>query len=261
MKLDYVKIKNFRSIEDITVDFDPTCRVLVGINESGKSNILKALALLDKDSSPVKKDDLREALPDEGPIDESYIQFVFKFEKGESDQLLEEVYSKIFSSVKNPNVVSFEGRNKTIKRFCADRNGGLYTVNILNESKLFQYWELVSKYKLLLDWKKPTSACPQDYNVELKGEQHTLAQYKLVRVTDLPDVPEGYLENATIDDLAELTGDVITEIVEENLPDTLFWEYDEENLLPSSVKIEEFSVNPNSCTPLKNMFTLVLAPH
>ncbi len=45
MKLNRVQIKNFRSIKDIEIDFDPSCRVLVGINESGKSNILNALAL------------------------------------------------------------------------------------------------------------------------------------------------------------------------------------------------------------------------
>lgn len=256
MKLDRVEIKNFRSIKDITVNFDPPCRVLVGINESGKSNILSALALLDKGRNPVKKDDLREALPDEAPIEDSHVQFVFKFEKDESDQLLEEVSSRILSNVKYPNIVSLGEKNKTVEGFCASHGEGLYSANILDEDKLFKYWRLESKYKLLSDWKKPTSACPQDYNVELMGEQHTLAHYKLIQVTDLPDVPEGYLEIAKINDLAELTGDVITEIVEKNLPDTLFWEYDEKNLLPSSVKIEEFSDNPDSCIPLKNMFAL-----
>lgn len=55
MRLKSVEIRNFRSINDITVDFDPTCRVLVGINESGKSNILNALALLSDDNDPDKK--------------------------------------------------------------------------------------------------------------------------------------------------------------------------------------------------------------
>lgn len=36
MKPDRVEIKNFRSIQEVEIDFDPPCRVLVGINESGK---------------------------------------------------------------------------------------------------------------------------------------------------------------------------------------------------------------------------------
>src|SRR3989344_8795037 len=101
MKLDRVEIKNFRSIQEIKIDFDPPCRVLVGINESGKSNILNALALLSDDYDPVKKDDLREALPDEDPIEESYVRFVFKFEKNQADKALENVSSKILASEKN----------------------------------------------------------------------------------------------------------------------------------------------------------------
>lgn len=100
MKLDSVRIKNFRSIKEIRFDFDPPCRVLVGINESGKSNILTALSLLSDDYEPDKKDDLREALQNEGEIDESYVRFVFKFEKKESDQLFKAVSSVILSSLK-----------------------------------------------------------------------------------------------------------------------------------------------------------------
>ena len=49
---------------------------------------------------------------------------------------------------------------------------------------------------------------------------------------------------------------MITKIVKKNLPDTLFWEYDDVNLLPNSVLIDEFSNNPDSCPPLRNMFGL-----
>src|SRR5579872_1874220 len=106
MKLNRVEIKNFRSIKDITVSFEPACRVLVGINESGKSNILNALAFLGEEYKPVRKNDLREALPDEEPITESLIRFIFRFEKVESDELLENVSSKILSKEKNPEIVS-----------------------------------------------------------------------------------------------------------------------------------------------------------
>lgn len=256
MKLNRVEIKNFRSVQDIVIKFDPPCRVLVGINESGKSNILNALALLSDDYEPVKKDDLREALPDEDPIDESYVRFVFKFEKDESDKLFEAVSSKVLASSKNPDIVSIDGKNGGVKEFCAIRDEGLYKADIFEEEKSFNYWKLDSEYRLLGGWKKPTSACPQDFNVELKGQQHKLAEYKLVRAADLADIPEGYLEDAKLDDLAALSGNAITEIIEENLPDALFWEYDEENLLPNFVKIADFSAKPESCTPLKNMFTL-----
>lgn len=256
MRLDRVQIKNYRSIENIEVNFDPPCRVLVGINESGKSNILNALNLLDAEVKPVKKDDLREALPDEDPIEESFVRFVFKFGKGESDELFDSVSSKITANTKNPEIVSSGNKKYSLKEFCVTKNEGLYTANILMENKSFKYWSFDSKLKLVDGWKKPTAACPADYSVELKGENIKLSQFKLIRVSDFTGIPENYLEDAGISDFESLVGSAITEVTEENLPDTLFWEYDEENLLPNSVVISSFADKPDTCIPLKNMFLL-----
>ncbi|MFA6081787.1 MAG: AAA family ATPase [Patescibacteria group bacterium] len=254
MKLNRVEIKNFKSIKNITVNFEPACRVLVGINESGKSNILNALSFLRKDSKPVKKDDLRQELPDEDPIEEAYIRFVFKFEKPESDKLLETVSTKILANVKNPEIVLIGEKVQSVKNYCATRNEGLYTADILDEEKSFKYWSV--NYRLIAGWKKLTSACPQDFSIEIKGQKCILSQYKLIRAADFTEIPVEYLEDAKIADLAAFSGETIIAITEENLPDTLFWKYDENNLLPSSVKIEEFSANPDTCVPLRNMFTL-----
>lgn len=256
MKLTRVEIKNFRSIQHIRLTFDPACRVLVGINESGKSNILKALALMGSDYDPVKKDDLREALPDEEAIDEAYVRFVFAFEKAESDKLFKEISVKILASAKNPDIVSISTKNKSVKEFCATRNEGLYSVNIIEEEKSFLYWRAPGNYKLIAGWKKPAKVCPADFVIEIKGEKYKLANYALVRAADLGEVPAEYLEDATIEDLFSLAGGITTNITEENLPDTLFWVYDESNLLPANVKIADFAANPDSCIPLKNMFAL-----
>ena len=256
MKLNRVQIKNFRSIRDIEINLDPPCRVLVGINESGKSNILNALALLSDDYAPVKKDDLREALSHEGPIGESEVTFIFQFEKPESDKLVEVVSAKIIAGIKNPDVVLSGKKKFSVKEFCSTRNEGLYSADILEEKKKFNYWSFDEKYKLLEGWKKPTSACPADFQIELKGQKYQLSQYKLVKTSDLENIPDGYLEDANIKEFEELVGDAITEITKENLPKALFWEYDEENILPGFVKITEFADNPDICVPLKNMFTL-----
>ncbi len=58
MRLHHVDIQNFRSIANLTITFEPSCRILVGINESGKSNILYALRLLDP-NIPSTNDDRR----------------------------------------------------------------------------------------------------------------------------------------------------------------------------------------------------------
>ena len=256
MRLNYVDIKNFRSIKEARIIIDPPCRILVGINESGKSNILKALALLSDKFNPQKKDDCREELPDEPPILESNVRFVFKFEKNESDQTFEIVSSRILAKTKNPEIIYAGGAKKTLKELCITCNEGLYTVDILTGEKTAECGKFKSHYKLLPGWKKPTSACPEDYSVDVKGQQHQLTKYVLIQSTDTTNIPEDYLENATINDLTTLIGSTVATITRENLPNTLFWEYNEANLLPHSVNIADFANNPDSCPPLRNMFAL-----
>ena len=52
MKLTKIKIENYRSIKQLDFDFQKNngkdCHILIGINETGKSNILKAMNFLDK---------------------------------------------------------------------------------------------------------------------------------------------------------------------------------------------------------------------
>src|SRR6478672_8887689 len=47
MRLQYIEIENFRSIGSLKIDFATRCRILVGINETRKTNILRALSLLE----------------------------------------------------------------------------------------------------------------------------------------------------------------------------------------------------------------------
>lgn len=255
MKLDRIKITNYKSIKDITIKLKPSCRVLVGINESGKTNILNALAFLDRDRKPNKNIDLREALPNEDPIEESGVDFIFKFEKNETDQLLKNVSSKLLTVNTDPKILQLSGgKIQKLKEYCAARNEGLYCVDILEEEGVFRYWAVCGK--ILNNWKKPSASCPPDYIVDIKGKIYQLSNYKLINTDDIKDVPSEYLEDAEIKDLYSISGQIINETTEKNFPKILFWEYDEGNLLPNTIKIDDFSGNPEVCAPLKNMFTL-----
>lgn len=43
MKLNQVKIRNFRKLSDCTIDFDDTQTIFVGANNSGKTTAMSAL--------------------------------------------------------------------------------------------------------------------------------------------------------------------------------------------------------------------------
>lgn len=260
MKLSWVDIKNFRSIKDFRVDFEPTaCRVFVGINESGKSNALKALALLSPSYKPSRINDLREKVGKETPITESYVRFLFKLEKIDIDALFMSVSSQILANVKNPDIALFKSKKLSLKEFCIERSEGLYTVDILEESKTAKYWALTTQ-KLVPGWKKPSSQCPDDYMVPVGAETKKLKDFKLVRALDFQDIPVDYLEEASIEVLGSLIGNNVTRIVKEKLPETVFWKYEESDLLPNSIDISAFADKPASYPPLRNMFILAGIP-
>lgn len=256
MKLVKAEILNFRSVKEVTVLFDPACRVLVGINESGKSNILKALSLLSEDHDPVCKDDLREILPEEDEIKDAHVKFFFRLDKSESEEVYEVISEKILASSKDPDIVLIDKKQTGLKSLCNLRSDVRYLVDIIKEEKGTSYTAFESTYKFNGNWKKPTKACPIEYEVTFKGQNFKLATYSLIRGDDFLDIPPEYLEEAKIEDLSSLIGSTCVSVAEGNFPDTLFWEYDESNLLPSQVLINDFATNPDTCAPLKNMFLL-----
>ena len=181
MKLHRVHIKNYRSIRDITIDFDPSCRVLVGINESGKSNILRALRLLGDNYKPASADDVREALPNENPVTESFVWFAFKLEKAEADQVYDTVSQLVISADVSSKIVGDRGRTQSLKELCASRDEVLY--------HHAQYWAFDNRAKLFPGWKKPASNSPQDNAFEHNGHSYQLSKSKLIRAKDFPDIP------------------------------------------------------------------------
>lgn len=52
MYISKVKIKNYRSIKDLTTNFNPGKNIIVGKNNSGKSNIIKAINIVLGKNSP-----------------------------------------------------------------------------------------------------------------------------------------------------------------------------------------------------------------
>lgn len=78
MKLDKIQIKNFRSIEDETIEIDNKCIIFVGKNEAGKSNILKAISGgLDKNSYEISAKDKRKRGSEEGKIEDFLSNIIF----------------------------------------------------------------------------------------------------------------------------------------------------------------------------------------
>ncbi|KMZ42917.1 MULTISPECIES: AAA family ATPase [Bacillales] len=253
MKLKKVDINNFRSINNITINFDPTCRILVGKNESGKSNILKALALLNNDYL-ITNSDLREGLPEEALIEKGFIRFVFSFESSERRVMLKDQLSKTLTSSSNKPIL-MQGKMKiSIEDYYLMDHDGLFKVEFPKELRYEQNWVINGKYDVLQNWKKPKSS--SNYLVSIDGIEKSIASYELIDIEDYPSIPISELEDVTPKCLHDYLGKRIRQFVNENKPETVFWSYDDTHLLPSVIDLDNFTSNPNGCVPLKSMFNL-----
>lgn len=254
MKLSRVQIKNYLSIKDLEINFDPKCQILVGINESGKTNILKALNLLDP-KAKITTRDRREAGLLEEQVTEAYVRFVFSLGTEEAVELLSRMKPLILSKTYTSPVFTLGDKNYTLYEFCSSREG-IYRADIMSGTKYASSWNL-SKGKVPKELKKVREDCPAEYAVpDTDSESKLLADYALVDTSEYPDIPKDYIEDATPDDLEAASSDFIKEQVEKQLLKVLFWDYEESKLLPPRINLDTFCATPESCIPLKRMFQL-----
>lgn len=255
MRLKYVDISNFRSIQSVKVDFEPNCRVLVGINESGKSNILRGLSLVG-DEYVSNAEDVREPLPTEKPIEEAYVRFVFSLDTSEIKNIYTSIKPKILSKNGNENLMTKEGKEISLKEFCDIKNEGLYKVDLLTTKKSASHWSIGTEYKILPNWKRPSDSCPATFTVQVDGKDVILKEYSLIDINEYKGIPETHLSSVDTNFINTFVGTEITKIIPKKLPKVVFWKYDDQNLLPPTINLDAFASNPDSVVPLKNMFTL-----
>src|SRR5712692_8706386 len=141
MRLTKVRILNYRSIADVTVSFEPSCRILVGINESGKSNVLRAMSLLLPDATPAP-DDLREFGADEDPNQPAFVRFVFQHDQAERLQAFESIKHRVLGLADEAPVLTIGQSSFTLGQAFNRRSESLYQIDIRTGLRSFAGWAL-----------------------------------------------------------------------------------------------------------------------
>lgn len=268
MRLSHVDIENFRSIRSQMIDFSPSCRILVGINETGKSNIIHALRLLSSEFE-VADGDVRDTLPSDQDYEDasSYIRFVFSLDKADYLAIVDLLWEKMLS--KKSSATLMTGSNGPVKLLDCVKNcakEGLYVVQLRTKTKLALNWVYNTSYphhsnwkanKIPTHWRAPKADMPDAIVAQdAAGNSVQVNNFELIDIRDYPDIPDQHLDSVSKEMLHKIIGSCIREIIDENLPEVLYWDYSPEFLLPDSVNIEEFKNDPDSCVPLKHMFHL-----
>lgn len=258
-----VTIKNFRSIESLDLTFKDNCRILVGINEAGKSNILKALRLLSSDYEVVNAD-LRQFGVNDDYEENAYIKFDFKLSTDIASNILNNFRALFLTTSKNLVLGKQKTKNYCISDVMETINKGCYRIDIKTKKKYAQYYILPQNIVLNSNIKKVTNDCSNDFEITLKDKQtYKLKGYNYIDIDSLQtsEIPDIYLEDITIEDLQKSYSDYVLRNVKENLPKVIFWKYEDRYLLPSEIEKDSFISNPECCIPLKNMFELAGFPN
>ena len=252
MKLLKIKIENFRSIEDLKIDFKENPRVLVGINESGKTNVLHALRLLSPDFSP-QKDDVRE--PTTGSVEISKVLFIFELDKNEIKEIYQDIQQKILIDNLSKEIIKVNGKKYNLIRFLKINNKGLYGIDVMANIKTSKCCNFDNTVEIIGNLKKPKTETDFSFQNK-KDETLKISDFKLIDLDSYPEIPVEHLDETTPEDLHNIIETKIVEIVNKKLPKVIHWEYKDENLLPPSIPINTFVTNLDSCIPLKNLFIL-----
>lgn len=250
MYLKYCKIKNFRSIRELKIGFENNFQILVGLNEGGKSNILKALSLIDPDITP-EDDDIRDPRHDETPIDKAYIRFIFGLEKKETKKIFDNLQQKFKAkNIKCP-IIKIRAKNHSLQAFCDYKKEGLYEINLKEKTKSANHWKLSGNhYTLSKTWKK----IPKEWK---EYEDFEDKDFEYICIEDYPEYKDNSeLKDILLDDLNRTVGNEVIRTIENKLFDCIVWRYSESNLLPGRIDIEAFSNDPDTCEPLRNIFYL-----
>ncbi|MBA2851599.1 putative ATP-dependent endonuclease of OLD family [Methanococcus maripaludis] len=232
MKLEEITIKNFKSIENCSLkipELDEDFFLFLGINESGKSNILEAISMLNYSQATLPYDTY---CYDENRLHSLDIELKFTFNTEDSDStLINKISSKIPKELLNLTRV----------------RGVTKTLSINKESKV-----TVKHYFKDLH-----------VNPEIPLSKYGLENGNIIlkpaNVQDKPNLiditPESYLD--FINNLLNVELNLPINLnTGKYIPRVTFWKPSANYLINAPVNLEAFGKDPNISLPLKNIFYL-----
>lgn len=267
LQLKLVKITGFRSIEDMELSFSKNGhKILVGKNESGKSNILKALSLLSGSENITEYDKKEQSNSD------MCIKFFFDVEQDTLNNTYKKLLKEFFVG---QNTIITDGYS--IKQFCSAicSTSMVYEVNQQSKTWVKKSVALDKLEKDILSenltLKKNNwyhlhhdffTAYP-DFKKILPDTISYLTKEQIIQFTkEEQQQIIAFLSPITLKEIYQNLEPFITEsIVHQNDINISFpvikWQYNtEKHDLPPHLDKNKFASDPNIYIPLKNMFLL-----
>jgi predicted ATP-dependent endonuclease of OLD family len=250
MKLDKIRIESFKSIVNQEIQINDNCIGFIGLNESGKTNVLQALNHLDSSKKFNLKD--KSKITNEFPS----IKYHFSINEKELKRIKKELEKQI------PNSISIVGTLPFIDTLNID------SIVISKELTLNQDSECETEYNLAIDFDYVHNKKYREFisNEELP-DNHAIK----FEDTDYP-VLEHYFDTNLIEkehskyfkeiDNTIFKSDlenILIKIIENTIPQVKYWEFNSQYLVPAELTYVKFMEEENpyeNNAPLYNMFLI-----
>ncbi|AFV22844.1 hypothetical protein Mpsy_0635 [Methanolobus psychrophilus R15] len=221
MLLKKVTIDNFRSIEYLEIDILEIagCKLhtFFGINESGKSNILKAISLLNPQATIQYESDCNKSAIKQGkPIE---IRFIFEVTK-------EDDFPKIINSMDNQFKIADTFEPLKIEK----------TIFYKENSTREEYYRI------------NPSELVNNITKDGFNSKNTALNIVTFIVAAADIVNKQNIEKCINANAKALIDSIV--------PEVIFWEPSEKYLIVNPVNLEQFKQNPDVSIPLKHIFNL-----
>jgi len=250
MKFHSIFVQSFRSVVEQTIKIENNCIALIGLNESGKTNILNAINHLDRNEKFTIKDISK--ISNQPPI----IHYLFDIDELEREAIKLELEESLL------NKHNFVGEYTVIESLEMDK---ITIIKELVESEdgsgYKDSYRIVTDYKVHLnneyryfDSNEEIELAP----IVFEDEEHNAINSYIHSALLSPDLIPVF---SSIDDL-DFDNDInkiLTNIISEMLPNVNYWEFDSKSLLPSEMSYEAFMVGNEPYeinAPLFNMLLI-----
>ena len=246
--LSYIEIINYKSIEDTFINVNKIdgsyTTVLVGLNETGKSNFLNAIGLINPPTENVSYEKYKNS-SNEGktPIEAYYL---YEYEtKQEWQNILQEkvkmpktLLDKIKIDGLYLDISLQKGKTEFAKQLGVDED-----ISAIDNYEVYSYAKLPApkteeyeKYEYIICKTAETNK----YTAEDTSESETSIEFKPL----------------SKDALSEILNHIFKDEFSKCLLNCSEWKYKDEYLISNTIDLNEFKTNPNICYPLKNIFAL-----
>lgn len=249
MELKEIEIVSYRSIVNHKIQINEKCMAFIGLNESGKTNILYAIRLLENGFSVSLKD--KSKINNELPK----VRYVFIL----NDSQKSEVYDIVNNELSKVLILPYENiiKHFSFNNYVTTR----YLAKEKEEYKKFKTYSCNYEIEIIGGFLKLKDGITIDPEVEItyKDLNYKLATLPLVLKDVVPDQYHNNYESVDIEYFRKFISTAIHNHLDKNVPTVIFWEYNNKYLLPSEITYEAFIKGDQpyeNSAPLFNIFMI-----